>query len=54
MAGMVHMEFITYETWNGYAMVHTLHMHGDITLNGCESMVGKSTLVGSVNGQHPT
>ena len=31
-------------------------MHGDITLNGCECMVGKSTLclvfdwVGSVNG----
>ena len=33
-----------------------LHMHGDIALNGCECMVGKSTLrlvfnwVGSVNG----
>ena len=33
-----------------------LHMHGDISLNGCECMVGKSTLclvfhwVGSVNG----
>ena len=22
----------------------TLHMHGDIALNGCECMVGKSTL----------
>ena len=33
-----------------------LHMHGDIALNGCECMVGKSTLhlvfdwVGSING----
>ena len=33
-----------------------LHMHRDITLNGCECMVGKSTIrlvfdcVGSVNG----
>ena len=33
-----------------------LHMHGDIALNGCECMVGKSTLcwvfdwVDSVNG----
>ena len=56
MVGMVHMTFITYETWNLYAMAHTLHMQGDIALNGCECMVGKSTLclvfdwVGSVNG----
>ena len=38
-------------------MAYTLHMHGDIALNGCECMVGKSTLclvfdwVGSVNGK---
>ena len=37
-------------------MAHTLHFHGNIALNWCECMVGKSTLclvldwVGSVNG----
>ena len=44
-AEIVHIAFIIYVTWYKYAMAYiiALHMHGDIALNGCECMVGKST-----------
>ena len=41
---VVHVVFIMHETlYNMYWHI-ALHMHGDITLNGCECMVNESTL----------
>ena len=40
---IIHIAFIIYVRWYKKAVTHTLHMHGDIALNGCECMVGKST-----------
>ena len=41
-----HIAFIIYVTWYKLAMAHTLHMHGDIELNGCKCIVSSHTILG--------
>ena len=46
----VHVAFIMHVTLYNMQWNLALHMHGDITLTGCECMVGKSTLCLVFNG----
>ena len=41
---VVHVAFIMHVTWYNRQWHLALDMHRDIALNGCECMVGKSTL----------
>ena len=41
---VVYVAFIMYVTGYNMQWHLALHMHGEIALNGCECMVGKSTL----------
>ena len=47
---VVHVAFIMHVTCYNMQWHLALHMHGDIALNGCECMVGKSTLCLVFNG----
>ena len=43
---IVHITFIIYVTWYKQAMTHTLHMQGDISLNGYKCIVSSHTILG--------